>query len=662
MAIDKVTLEVLNNYTHAVAESMAYTLIRTAYTTFVKETQDFTTALATPEGEFFAYPKNMAATWFVGLNMGDTISLIKDYEENDICLSNDPYAGFFVTHTPDFHLWKPAFYKGELVCFLTNHIHNTDVGGSVPATLSRGHTEIFQEGIRIPPQKLYRAGVLNEDLVDIIKNNVRIPEQNWGDLKAQVASLNTGENKVHEMIEKFGINTFREGMYQLIDYAEERVRSIISRIPDGEYFFADYMDDDVVSDMPIRIAINMKVREDEIVLDFTGSDPQLLCSMNVPTGGKPNHVLPAIALFYYFMTVDPQIPLNGGVMRPISSVLPRGTMLNPEFPAAVGMRSATVPRIQDVTLGCLMKVVPDQVPACPSGHVTIIVVSLQDPKTGKRFVSVINPMIGGGGASCSHDGSNAAGGFFTFLCNTPVETNEAEVPISILRYELITDSGGAGKYRGGLGVRLDMIVPQPNASITARNRDRSRFRPWGVRGGKAASPSRFVLNPGTPKERDLGDLDVVKLEPGDIVSIWAPGGGGYGSPLDRDPQAVLRDTQAQYISLSAAREQYGVIISDNKVDLKATEDLRAKMRSNEKRELFDFGPERDAYEAVWSEAVYGALTDLLMEMPTSLRSFAKRKVYEEVKQMATKGHIKPEDIGDAWQRVKEKNNLTMEGD
>jgi N-methylhydantoinase B len=347
-------------------------------------------------------------------------------------------------------------------------------------------------------------------------------------------------------------------------------------------------------------------------------------------------------------------------MRPISSVLPKGSMMNPEFPAAVGMRSASVPRIQDATLGCLMKAIPDKIPACPSGQGTIMAVSLQDLKSGKRFVNVINPMIGGGGASRFHDGTNAAGGFMTFLCNTPVEVNEAEVPISILKYELIPDSGGAGKYRGGLGIQMDIKFPQPNSSITARNRDRTKFRPWGVLGGKPASPSRFMLNPGTPRERNLGNLDVVKLDPGDIVSIWAPGGGGYGSPLNRDPQAVLRDTQARYISLSAARDEYGVVIFDNQVDLEATERLRSEMKPKEKEVLFDFGPERDAHESVWSKAMYDALTDLLMGMPTSLRSFAKREVFEKVKLLAEKGPVKPKDIYTSWNQIKEKYALTMD--
>jgi N-methylhydantoinase B len=332
-------------------------------------------------------------------------------------------------------------------------------------------------------------------------------------------------------------------------------------------------------------------------------------------------------------------------------------MMNPEFPAAVGMRSASIIRAQDATLGCLMKAIPQKVPACPSGHATIMVVSLQDPQTGKRFVNVIEPMIGGGGASFYHDGTDAAGGFLTFLANTPVESNEADVPILILRYELIQDSGGPGQYRGGLGARLDFLISHPNTIVTARNRERSKFRPWGAQGGKAASLSRFVINPGTPHERELKNIDVVKVEPGDIVSIWSPGGGGYGSPFKRNPEAVLRDVQAGYISRSAATDEYGVVICENKIDLNATEKLRDLKKKDEKFTEFDFGPEREAYESIWSDSVYETLTNILLELPTPLRSFAKREIYREICLSATQKEIKPDVVMTAWNNIKVKNGL-----
>ncbi|MGH2991282.1 MAG: hydantoinase B/oxoprolinase family protein, partial [Solirubrobacterales bacterium] len=231
MTIDPVTLEILANHSRAAAESMAYTLYRTAHSTFVKETEDFTTGLTTPDGQTFATPTELGATWFVGLDYGNVIRMIDHYDEGDICATNDPYSGFVCTHPPDLHLWKPIFHEGLIMAFAVGHIHNTDVGGAVPASLSRSLTEVHQEGIRIPPVKLVRKGEIDQALLDILWTNVRVPEQNWGDLKAQIAAMNTGERKVHEMIRRFGEETFRDGIKGLLDYAEAQARAIVQSLP-----------------------------------------------------------------------------------------------------------------------------------------------------------------------------------------------------------------------------------------------------------------------------------------------------------------------------------------------------------------------------------------------------------------------------------------------
>lgn len=449
MAIDKVTLQILANHCRAAAESMAYTLFRTAYSVFVKETQDFTTLLVTPSGKTFAYSLDIGATWYAGVDMGNLIAGIPKYEEGDIGITNDPYAGFVVTHTPDINLWMPIFYEGKLICFAAGFIHHTDVGGTVPASLSRNLKEIFQEGIRIPPMKLFKANRLNEEVLRILLNNVRVPDQSWGDMKAHIAALKTGERKVQEMVRKFGLETFQEGIEDLLDYAEEQTRSIIREIPDGNYHFSDYIDEDAVSGAPCRLALTMKVHGDEMSLDFTGSDPQLASSFNIPTGGFERHTLILVALYLAFRTLDPNLTLNAGVTRPIRCYLPEGTIVNPQFPAAVGMRTLTCVRLQDVIAGCLFQAIPEKMPACHSGSCSLMAVSTADRMTGQRIVATIEPMLGGGGGCPSHDGPNGAGGNLSFLVNTPVEINEAEVPIQILRYELVPDSGGAGKFRGG---------------------------------------------------------------------------------------------------------------------------------------------------------------------------------------------------------------------
>src|SRR5208283_5859990 len=222
----------------------------------VKETEDFSCGLLTPEGVTFASPKTLGATWYVGLDYGPAIRMIEEYRQGYICITNDVYSGFVATHTPDIHIWKPVFHAGKIVCFVAGHIHNTDMGGAVPASLSRTLTEIHQEGIRVPPTKLMSRGVLDQKVVDILHLNVRMPEQNWGDLNAQIASVNTGERKVREMIERFGIDVWKEGMPALLDYAEQQARSVLAAIPDGDYPFTDYADEDSEGGYPCRVAVN----------------------------------------------------------------------------------------------------------------------------------------------------------------------------------------------------------------------------------------------------------------------------------------------------------------------------------------------------------------------------------------------------------------------
>jgi N-methylhydantoinase B len=631
VAIDKVTLQILANHCRAAAESMAYTLYRTAHSTFVKETEDFTTGLTTPDGKTFAAPKDLGATWFVGLDYGNVISRLSEYEPGDVCLTNDPYSGFVCTHSPDLHLWKPIFHAEKLTCFAVTHIHNTDVGGAVPASLSRTLTEVHQEGIRIPPVKLFRAGKLNQEVLDIMLTNVRVPEQNWGDLKAQLAALNTGEKKVHDMIAKFGVEEFSQGIHDLLDYAEQQTRAIIRTIPDGEYFFCDYVDEDAVGGPPCRLALNMKVQGDSIIFDFTGSDPQLNSSLNVPTGGFERHTLLLVAIFHAFYTFDPGLVLNTGITRPFRCILPEGTVVNPRFPAAVGMRSLTALRLQDVVFGCLSQALPEKMPAAPAGSIAIMNVATTDDQTGKRVMAAIDPLVGGGGGLPFADGPNGSGSNASFLKNTPVEINEAEVPIEIMKYELARDSGGAGYYRGGLGTHLEFKVFSPNTMITARNRDRTRFRAWGVLGGKAGKPSQFFVNPGTVKEKDLGNTDIFTAEPHDVIKIVSSGGGGWGDPLNRDAQAVLTDVRRGFVSVAAAEREYGVVIRDNQVDVEATEGLRRQLRQRRQMDHFDFGPEREEFEKVWSKENYTALTEVLSSVPVHWRSFVKAKIFEVVK-------------------------------
>ena len=628
MAVDSVTLEILKNHCRAAAESMAFALYRTAHSTFVKETEDFTTGLTTPNGETFATPTELGATWFVGLNYKNVIDLIDNYEEGDICLTNDPYSGFVCTHSPDMHIWKPVFHDGEIICFVVGHVHNTDVGGAVPASLSRTLVEVHQEGIRIPPNKIIEKGEINDDVLSIMLANVRMPEQNWGDLKAQIAAMNTGERRVREMVEKFGIETFKEGTARLLDYAEQQARAIVHGMPDGRYFFADYMDEDVADGYPCRIALEVTIDGEEMVFDFTGSDPQIEGSVNIPTGGEVRHALIMVGLIYVLYSLDTRLFLNSGVARVCRCILPSGTIINPEFPAAVGLRTLSVQRLQAIIFGAFVQVVPERLPASPASGGPIMNVNAIDNKSGRRVVASIDPITGGAGGNPFEDGAEGSGANSSFLKNTPVEINEAEVPIRILRYGLLPDSGGPGKFRGGLATVLAFRAEAPNTRVTARNRDRTRFTSWGVRGGRAGTPSIFLLNPGKKNEINLGNTDILTIGPGDEVLVASGGAGGWGDPLERNPEAVWLDVKKGFVSTETAERDYGVVLGSGGVNEQATVDLRGSRVNRTGNTLFDFGASRDAFELVWTEVNYNVLTAELQALPVHWRFFVKHRVFE----------------------------------
>jgi N-methylhydantoinase B len=643
--IDKVTLQIMGNHLRAAAENMAYTLYRTAHSTFVKETEDFTTQITDAAGMCVAVPMDLGATWYPGINYGRAMAMVPEYEPGDIAFTNDPYSGYLATHVPDLHMWKPIFHDGELVCFACGHIHNTDMGGAVPASLSRALTEVHQEGIRFPPMKLYQRGVLNEDLLRVMLLNVRKPEQNRGDLKAFIGALNTGERKVRAMIDKFGVPRLKQGLGLLLDYAEHQAREVLAGIPDGEYFFADYADEDGVNGNPCRVALTLRISGDSAVMDFTGSDPQLTSALNVPTGGDPHHTLLLVGVYYVLCTLNPQIVLNAGLTRPFTCIVPEGTVLNPHPPAAVGMRSLTCARLRSLIFGAFGMAVPDRMPAAPAGSSSIVNVATTDNRTHRSVLAAVNPIVGGAGGMPHRDGTNGSGADAAYLKNTPVEITEAEVPIQILRYGLLPDSGGAGRWRGGLATAMDFRVSAPHTRITARNRDRSRFRAWGILGGGPGAPSDFILNPGGNRERVLGNTDTVTMEPGDVIHIHSPGGGGRGDPLDREPARVALDVQRGYVSVSAAETAYGVVIRDGAVDLPATEALRAARRRTGETPHFAYGPERDAHEAIWTDAAYGVLTKLLAALPVHWRFFVKTKMFEAMAE-------KPQDVGVVFAAVR----------
>jgi N-methylhydantoinase B len=488
MAIDRVLLEVLRNYYQAIVEDMARIMERTAYTTFVKETADFSTGLVSTGGEYVAYPWKLGASSYLGLNMKHALDYFDRYEPGDIIIANDAYlTGPLCTHLPDVHILRPIFHGDRIVAWGYAFVHASDVGGAVPASVWPRATEIFQEGLRLRPTKLYRAGVLNEDVRNLILDNCRIPDLLWGDIKAMCAAVNSCDRRVQEMVAKFGADTVLEGMDAVLDHAERRARAAIAKIPDGTYRFHDYMEDDLQSAVPIRIKVALTVEGDSLHLDFTGSDPQVASALNIATHGVA-HPFICQAINAYIVTLDPLIPKASSILRPVRVTAPPGTIVNSLFPAAIGVRYGTVIRVFDAVLGTLAQALPGQVPAAPAGSTSPVVASVLDPQTGRRHVQVVEPMLGGGGGRPNMDGLNGADSTAGYLRNTPVESIEAEVPIVLRRYHLIPDTGGPGRNRGGLALRLDFEFAHPHSRLRAHQLGRGRQ----LRAARSAHPSRLT--------------------------------------------------------------------------------------------------------------------------------------------------------------------------
>ncbi|MBI3978306.1 MAG: hydantoinase B/oxoprolinase family protein, partial [Chloroflexi bacterium] len=405
------------------------------------------------------------------------------------------------------------------------------------------------------------------------------------------------------------------------------------------------------SEAPIRLEVAMTVKDGNVHLDFTGTDPQVSSALNVPTNGGP-HPFMTHALFAYIFAHDPHIPRSGAVIRPITMTLPKGTVVNPEFPGACGVRFGTTLRVADVVLGALAQAVANRVPAAPGGAISPVVCSLMNPGTGRRHVTVVEPMIGGGAGRWFMDGSHGADPMNGFLRNTPVESIEADVPIVMRRYDLMADSGGPGKYRGGMGTRMDFQVYHPDAVVTARGQERFKMQPWGIAGGSCGTSGTTLINPAGPNSKVIGKVDLLRLEPGDVVSIRAPSGGGHGDPLERDPAAVATDVRSELVSQGLARGAYGVVLSDGKVDEVATAALRTRLRAERGPVgAIDYGPFRRAMEERWPPEISGECARLVNSLPTAVRDYAKHRIFDAVQIVARTRRPELADVQAAWTDV-----------
>jgi N-methylhydantoinase B len=624
MAMDKVLLEVLNNRFTGIVEEMGYIIHRASFTVFVKETWDFDSALVTTDGEIFCYPRNIGVTNMLGMHMDDAIRCIPDYEPGDVIVTNDPHkTRGMCTHLPDIMMFKPLFAGGRLLAFAWCFIHSSDVGGLVPGSISPTAFDQFQEGLSIPPTKLFKAGALNQELLDLILANCRIPEQNWGDMKALVAALSVCERRMGDVLARYGEAAIRSAIPDLIEYGERRARQIFEAVPDGEYEFWDYVEGYLFSRYHVRVKVRVEVRGSDVHLDFTGTDPQLRAALNITSYGKPNQWL-VLGIVNYLRTTEKSLPLNRGILRPVRVTVPPGSLLNPLPFVATGVRHATGYRVSDAVLGALSQAVPGQIPAAGAGQVAIVLLSHLDPETGQYRVNVLQPMQGGCGGRPSRDGIDGVNFSAGSLRNVPTESIELEAPVFVRRY-MLADDVAPGQHRGGAGVVFDFQVNAPNTIITARGMERFNVRPWGRKGGAPGALGQTVVNPGTREERVIGKIDVLKLEPGDTVRIVSPGGGGYGDPFDRDPELVRRDVANGFVTPDEAAERYGVVLGDGAVD--AGQTRRRRTRRASVAAEFGFGAERDAYERRLPPAVQDAVATELLAHPGSHRHFLKEQLY-----------------------------------
>ncbi len=626
--MDPVQTEVMKNRFAAIAEEAATVAYRTAHTTFVKQTQDFQVAVAALSGEFFAYPMQNGVVTGSGQTI---IGFIRNFplEElrpGDVLISNDPFStGGVVTHMMDIHMVRPIFVNGKLACFAWSFIHASDIGGAVPGSISPDLYECFQEGLRLRPKKLVSAGVLNQDIVDILKDNSRIGDAIWGDLEAMMAAMRLLDQRINELCARVGLSAFQQGVTDVMSYAEMKARRVISNLVDGEYEFSDYIEGDD-SGAAVHICCKLTIAGDEARIDYTGSSPQVHAAFNFATGSR-THPFLCLGLTNYIQTMEPDIPINGGIMRPIRAWAPEGTVMNPLFPAAMGNRFVAVMRTYDTLIGCLNQAIPGGIAACGAGQAGIISCSWNDVGSGHSRVAVVEPISGGSGGRVRGNGVDANDTLIGILKSTPVEHVESEMPLVIRKHELVPGSFGHGRSRGGAAVELELENRAPEVTITVRGLDRFRFQPWGVFGGTAGGNCSTTVEPSVGKPRSIGRIKVLRLRNGDRLRLISSSGGGFGAPTERSPDEVLRDVLDEMLTVEEAEQIYGVAIKERRVDRERTARLRGSAPASEPSFAVSHGPSRISFEQTWPMETSIALANAVLTLPKGLRRHAVESVH-----------------------------------
>ena len=568
MKVDPITFAVIKSGLDSIADEMAYTVVRIARSEIVKDVMDFSAAICAGDGQMVAQAKTIAqhlgaipeAMAAVLETFGD------DLAEGDVVIMNDPYHGGM--HLPDIFMFVPIFAAGRRRAFAVVICHHTDVGGRVPGSNASDSTEIYQEGLRIPPLKLYERGVLNTTLETMIKINVRVPDRVWGDLSAQFAAAQVGRRGIDKLIQRYGADEVDAYMQELLDYAERLTRQEIRTWPKGTYRFTDHIDDDGFSDRPIPINVAITVRDDgSLFVDYTGSSPQVRGALNATLSFT--HSLTYLSVR---CVLARDIPNNVGMFRCVEVKAPEASVLNPVMPGPCAARALTGYRVFDTMLGALAQIVPDKVPAAGEGGNSVICISGLRPNR-QPFI-IVDMICGAWGGRPDKDGLEAVTNASQNLSNMPVEVMEAEHPVRIEDYGFVTDSCGAGRWRGGVGIRRSYRILAPEALLQMRT-DRVAFRPYGLAGGEPGGPSRNRMEV-DGVTRDLPGKITTTVGANTLIVHEQAGAGGFGDPFERDPALVREDVIDGKITPAFAVRHHGVVVdATGTLDLAATARARA---------------------------------------------------------------------------------------
>jgi N-methylhydantoinase B len=579
MAVDAVILPIVRGALTATLREMELVIERTAMSPVIREKADHFVGIYDPEGRIVDAHISMS-----GARMVDPVLEhfpVESMEPGDLFWYNDPHRSHgAIQHSGDMCFVSPVFVDGELLAFAIAFGHFLDIGGTVPGSLSPHATEIFHEGTLVPPIRIIHAGTLNRDAYAVILNNSRFPEILEGDTRALMAACRLAEARVLELAGRYSCKTVAAAFNEIVDRSVAAFKRFARElIPEGEYSFSDYLDQDPVGGGSIRIDVRIVNRNGKILCDLSGSGPQAHGPVNfIATPGAVN--IMAGRLFCY---LNPELSLNEGALHIFDEVRAKpGTITQPNFPAATGLRSHTAIRLIGCILGALGEATGGRAPA---GTPVYVIYSLRT--TGESVAYFSEGVASGQGGRPTADGINAI--YQREQKNYPIEYGEGEFPMRVERYCVRIDSGGPGYHRGGVGVVRDLKLLTD--SVMATRMDNVRFPPFGANKGLAGAPGRMLLNPGTPEEREIKPVDEgIILKAGDVLRVETCGGGGWGDPFTREPERVQRDVREGYVSFQEAKAAYGVVLKPDtlEIDHKATSNMRAAPRSQ--RPFVDRGP------------------------------------------------------------------------